>query len=185
MEVKGTYVKAISKFVETNFPDKYTIWLNNLPPGSKKHYSGAILVGNFYPINEATSVPIEYISKLFYNGDLARAAKDIGIFHADFALKGVYRLFLAVLNPHFLINSGPKLYGRYYTASEYVVIHNKNKKAIIQIRNYPEANLIIETAMESYTKRALELAGGKNVVASKTKSLIKGDDVIEYVYEWE
>jgi ribosomal protein S17E len=185
MEVKGTYIKAISLFVKNNYPDMFYTWIKNLPDVSEKIHNNTILINQFYPLKEAASIPIYFISKMFYNGNIATAAKDVGRFHADFALKGVYKLFLILINPHLLVKSASKIYSKYYSESEYVILYNKNKKAVSQIRNYPEKDIISETSMGAYTKRGLELAGANNVTAKKTKSFARGDEVIEYVFEWE
>ncbi|MEA2042791.1 MAG: hypothetical protein U9N85_09600, partial [Bacteroidota bacterium] len=66
-----------------------------------------------------------------------------------------------------------------------IVTENEQNRAVIQITGFPLKDIVMETSMGAYTKRGIELAGGKNVTARKTSSVVKGADIIEYVFSWD
>lgn len=171
--------------MKNNFPDRYEEWIASLPECSKPYYSSNIIVSKFFPLVDATSLPVKAIADLFYDGNLAKTSKLVGTFHADYALKGIYKLFLMVVNPHSLIKKSEAIYKRYYSESRLIVTENEQNRAVIQITGFPLKDIVMETSMGAYTKRGIELAGGKNVTARKTSSVVKGADIIEYVFSWD
>lgn len=109
MKVKGTVVNSVKKFVQKEIDGDFDVWMNKLSPKSKEIYSGTILATEWYPIQEGVVEPTRLIGELFYGGDIKKAAWLSGKFSAKDALTGIYKVFVLIATPQFIIRRGGRL----------------------------------------------------------------------------
>lgn len=186
MEIKGTAIKTTREFVKVNFPTRYDEWINSLPDKTRAIYSSAMInMAGWYPMKEDYQVPIEKIVQMFYAGNTKVACETIGRFSAELALTGIYKLFLMVATPKYLMTRASVVFTTYYLPSEIKVSESSSKSVTMHITKFADITPGIEYRIAGWCVRAVELCGCKNVQYKITKSLLKGDPYTEFLYSWE
>ncbi|OFX82313.1 MAG: hypothetical protein A2W99_09680 [Bacteroidetes bacterium GWF2_33_16] len=185
MQVKGTGIKTTKEFVKINFPQGYTNWINSLTPKSRELYTGNTEFTEWFPIKDAYIEPVEKIIELFYKGDAKAAGEALGRFSADYALKGVYKVFLLVASPQFLMKRATKIMTTYYQPCEISVAENGNKSVILTISKFDLINPALEFRIGAWCQKALELTNCRNPKYNIKRALTKGDKTTEIVFSWD
>lgn len=184
MEVKGTAVKSIPEFVKRKFPEHFDKWLNHLPEASHEIMKGAIFTSSWYSLLWALSVPLHAIGDICYNNNRKAAAWDMGRYSADIALNGVYKFFVQLGTPKFLIQKGSRVFVTYFQPSEMKVVEYAKQKLVIHILKFSEIDEIVEYNIAGWIERALEISGCENLKIDITKSLAKGNNITEFYITW-
>ncbi len=185
MEVKGTAVRSIPEFVDKFFISRKQEWLEAMPESSRNILNDFIFTNNWYPIKEALAIPMQTISKLFFNGDDVKTARTMGKYSADVALGGVYRFFIQFGSPRYIIERASRIFSTYFQPSELIVVDIQKNSLKINITLFPEPYTIVEENIAGWMERALEKSGCYNPKVTITKSLTKADPITEYFILWE
>ena len=184
MEVKGTSVRGTLEFVNKHFPERKQEWLNSMPLSAKELMSGLILTSKWYSINDGLVLPIHAISQLFYDGDDRNTAYLMGVYHAEQTLTGIYKFFVQLNTPWYIINKGVGVFSNYLRPCELEIARLGKTHISIIIKSFPGIHETIESSIEGWTKRAIEISGGTNVATSIPKSLTRNDSTSEIVFKW-
>lgn len=184
MRTKGTTVKAIKNFVIDKYPNKYNDWLEKLPAKSKEIMKGTILATDWYPLNEGAIIPTHHL-KMFYAENALKAAWEAGRHSAGATLTGVYKIFVKVANPSYIIKRAAKITATYY---ENVVVESSEEtknSVVVSIIKFEELDKMIEQRIGGWMEKALELSGCKEVKIRIIKSLTRGDSITKYSISWK
>lgn len=185
MEVKGTSVRGTYDFVKNNFPLHFEKWKEELPSGARNIMNSLILTNKWYPIKEGLIDPIETVSKMFYNNDVQYTGFYMGSYHAEHSLKGIYKFFVRMNNPIFIVERGVDVFNTYFRPTKFDIETRNNFSAIIHLYEYENPHIAIESSIEGWTRKAIEISGGRNVQTKIVKSLTRNDDLTEIVLYWE
>lgn len=185
MKVKGTAIKATRDFMRRKLPSVYEKWIDTLPPQSKSIYSSTINSGAWYPMNEGLKIPMDSIMKLCYSDDYRVGADEIGGFSAESALKGVYRVFILVASPKFLIQRASKIFTTYFDPSVIEVQELDAQKVAFKIVSFEGIDKNLEYRIAGWIRTALEFANCKEPEYSFIKSLAAGDQYTEIHFSWK
>jgi len=183
MEVKGTALKTTSDFVKSKFPKQYEEWFLTLPEKTKLLYKN-INVASWYPMNENYLVPIDRIVEMFYPNNNKMGAEEIGRFSAEIALKGIYKVFLMVASPNYMLKRASQVFSTYYMPGEIKISENLERKAVLQISKFNEISLNLEYRIAGWCMRALELTNCSKAAYTIPKSIARGDNVTELAFTW-
>lgn len=183
MQVKGTAVVSIPEFVRSQFGNRYDEWVNSLTPVAKEIFEKKILASSWYPYQYAVVEPTSQICDLFFSGN-ERGAWEGGRFSADFALKGVYKVFVKVGSPQFLISRGSKVFSSYYAPSRIEFTEIDSKHVIMRIVEFSEPKRLVECRIAGWMERALEISGCSDVDIQITASMAKGDSTTDFTAKW-
>lgn len=183
--VKGTGLKTTRDFVLTNFPEKYSIWFDSLPEPSKKYFSDIINAAHWYPFKECYIDPMNCIIKTFYNDDTKTGGEKLGAYSAEVALKGIYKAFLLVASPQYMMKRAKNIITVYYQPCEVSVNEIEKTKVMFSINSLPGISLAFEYRAAGWIKRALELAYCKNVKYTIESFLTKGNSSTDIVFTWD
>lgn len=184
MEVKGTAVKSIKDFVESKYKAQYNNWIQTMPESSQTIMNNAIFANNWYPMKDAAVEPTKAIAKMFYNNDIKKAALEAGHFSAEVGLKGVYKIFVRIASPNYIMERAGRVFTSYYSPSDIKVLNKHDNGLTLHITKFPEPEEVIEYRIAGWCERALEFTNCKNVKANITKSLRNGDALTEIVITW-
>ena len=184
MEVKGTAVKSIKEYVEKKYNNQFNDWLQSLPESSQTIMNGGIFANNWYPMKDAAVEPTKAIAKLFYNNNVEKAALEAGRFSAETGLKGVYKIFVRIASPSYIMQRAGRVFTSYYSPSDISVVDSHDKGLTLHITKFPEPEEVIEYRIAGWCEKALEFTNCKNVKANITRSLAKGDNLTEIVITW-
>lgn len=183
MEIKGTAVKPTIDFVKDRFGDRYSDWIKNLPAESAKILSFPISSSAWYPINESTIIPTKIMAQLFYNDPIA-AAREVGRYSAEKSLTGIYKVFIRVATPKFLISRTANIFSSYYKPSrvDYQVV-NENE-AILKIYEFGKVEELMIHRIAGWIQKAFELTNRKNVRADVVCDANNGEFVYKIIASW-
>ena len=184
MQVKGTAIAVLPKFIEATFgQDGLNKWMNALSTEARRVYHGMIMTSEWYPITEAYLEPTALMCEMFYGGD-TRGARELGRFSADYSLKGVYKAFVKLSSVSLFINRTAGIMQTYYKPCQAKVVLVEPNRAALQITLYPMPSELAEQRIAGWTERAFEIHGKKNVTVTISKSLARGDACTEFVGTW-
>ncbi len=184
MEVKGTAIASLPEFITKKYGQSaFGQWVNSLSENARKVYSSPVLLGKWYPLREIMVEPTKKMCELFYRGDM-KGAWEAGRFSADMGLRGVYKLFVKLGSPEFLIRKASSVFTSYYEPSEMKVVAQEGKKAVVHITKFSEPSSVIEYRIAGWIERALEISGAKGVKVQIPQSLTNGGSYTEFVATW-
>lgn len=184
MEVKGSSVNSVPEFVRVKFGDRFDEWLNSLSDESKKIMKEPIIPAiSWYPIKHGLIEPTRKICELFYGND-EKGAWAAGRFSAERGLSGVYKIFVKLGSPKFIVGRAATIFSSYYRPSKIEVAEESDKKIVLHITEFPELERLVELRICGWIEKALEISGAKDVTVELTKSLPKGDSVTEITIAW-
>ncbi len=184
MEIKGTAVKSIQDFVKKNFPAQYKEWENTLPADSKKIFCDAILATDWYPLQAGGVAPTRHVAR-FYGNNTKKAAWEMGRYSAELALTGIYKVFIKVATPAFIIDRASKIIETYYRPAELKVVERPAKGVVLHILNFPGLDSVIEYRICGWIERALEINNLKSIKIDIPQSITKGNKISEFRISWD
>jgi hypothetical protein len=182
MEIKGVSVKAAPEFVRSRFGSRYDEWLDSLSESSRAAVENP-LASNWYPVHEAVIEPTKKVCDLFYDGR-EEGAWEVGRTSAENALKGVYKIFVKVGSPEFIISRASKIFTNMLKPGEIKVFESSSNRAVLHMQ-LPESYWLLELRMAGWIEQALTVHGCKKPEVKIPQSLTRGDPVTEYVATWE
>lgn len=184
MEVKGIAIKTTRDYVKANYPNDYKRWLDELPVSVQENYKNLVDVSKWYELEENYLIPINKIAKLFFKGDECACGEAMGYYSADVALRGIYKVFLLMASPKYLMQRASKIIKTYYQPSQVEAESVSDRSAIIRITEFEAMDLALEYRFAGWCKRALELSNCSGVKYQINQSLAKGDSSTELQFFW-
>jgi hypothetical protein len=185
MFVRGISVKSVSDFVRDHFPERYIDWLDILPQESYLIYSTQIFNDNWYPLVEAIRLPVETIAEMFYDNNIHDTAWLIGAANAEFTLTGVYRSFIQLGKPQYLIQRATSLMNLHFKPATLEVIGSSDNSVCLHITQFEDISPTIEYIIGGWIHRALEITGCSNPRITIPRSLTLNDNLTEYLISWQ
>jgi hypothetical protein len=183
MSIKGSAVKATKEYILKKQPEHYDEWLKGLSKSARDILSNPILATEWYPIDQAVVGPTEVMSKMFFNS-VKECAWELGRFSADQALSGIYKVFVLISTPQFILSRAAKVFQSYYKDSEIVIKEQSNTHVILQIKQFPYIHQIMEYRIAGWISGAIDKTGHKIIKVEVTKSMTKGEEQTEIHAEW-
>ncbi len=185
MEVKGSSVSSVPEFVRVKFGERFDQWLDSLTEDSKKIMKEPIISAvSWYPIKNGLIEPTQKICELFYGND-ERGAWEAGRYSAEKGLIGIYKMFVKLGSPKFIVGRAATIFSSYYKPSKMKIAEESEKKVVLHITEFPELERVIELRICGWIEKALEISGAKAIKVELTKSLTMKDPVTEIVVEWK
>jgi len=183
MEVKGSAIATIQEFVKNKYGGRFQEWLDSLPSESKKIYSGRIIPGLWYSVYDTVVVPTEKMIELFYGGN-EQGSWDLGRYNADTNLKGIYKVFVKIATPSFILPKAARIFSTFYKPAKLEAEMFDGNSGVLRILEFPEPNYLCELGIAGFAERTMEICGCKGLTVNIVKSLAKGDTVTEILGTW-
>jgi hypothetical protein len=185
MKVKGIAIITIPLFIKERLgKGGLNQWIDALTPEARKVYQASVLVSVWYPLKELLIEPLRKMCDLFYAGDL-KGARESGRFSADYSLKGIYKIFVKLGSPEFMLRRAGNILPIYYTPSEMKVVESRKGQGIVHITQFPDMDQVLEIRIAGWMERAIEISGGKQPNIKITRSLTAGDPLSEFLVTWK
>ena len=185
MYVKGVSIRSNIDYFKLHYPEYYLDFLNELQPDVREVYEGNVDIEKWYEIKKYYTPPIEIFAKVAGIPNPIELAKDIGRYSADVTLTGIYKFFLLVTSPHYLMKKSSNMMKTFYKDADAKVIEKGKYWFRLRISSFEDMSEILEHRILSFSQRALELANCKNVSYTIEKSMTKGFDETIAFFEWE
>lgn len=175
MEIKGTAVKATPDFVREKFGSRYSEWVKSLPEKSRKIIEEPIYATTWYSLTDSVIIPTQKVGDLFFSGNHVKAANEIGRYSADEALKGIYKIFVRVSSPHFVLSRATNIFSTYYRPADIRVIESAEKKAVLQLSKFSNIDKLIMNRIAGWIEKTLEITL-KSALKVDIENKIEGDN---------
>ena len=180
MEAKGTAVEILPKFVVSRFGKEYlNRWMNLLSEEAREEFSKGIISYQWYPLKSVLVDPTLRLCEHLYGS--YQGALEVGRFSAEHALRGVYKLFVKLGSPEFVIKRASSILPTYYRPCAAEVVEVSKGRATVRITDFEEMHTIIELRIKGWMEKALEISGCDNINITISKSLTKNDPYTEFV----
>ncbi len=181
--IKGIGYRAEVQFIRSTYgEDTLNTILASLPAGDRTALTRTILASSWYP-----HAPLERfrqaVARHFNDVDL-RVIEEMGRYSAQFALTGIYRVFLAIASPAYVIQKVDHLFPKYFdTGKAEAAVHGPGDISV-RIRDWKDSSATLCAMMKGYFEKALELAGARRVTVQKISCVHRGDPCCEYRGTW-
>ncbi|MBN2893058.1 MAG: hypothetical protein JXL97_14410 [Bacteroidales bacterium] len=186
MEIKGTSVKSTHNFVKKVYPNQEQLWIDSLPQSSKMLVSNPVMATQWYPIMDGMIILVEKIAELFFEGDVEKAAFEIGKFSAIEGLNGVYKIFVKMASPIFVLKRSPKIFNTYYSEVNFEIVEAETKKAVFKITGFKPEHVQIFSRIAGWIEETLRIIGSKPISVKHSFEQEDVDFIIGKVLaEWE
>ena len=180
---KGTGYKAEVLFIKKKYGDQtYTQILAALPAEDQKLLSGAILLDQWYP----SAVLERYRQAILshFKDEGFAVMEEMGRNSADFALTTIYRVFLSLSSPMFIIKKSGSLWPRYFDTGRVEIVENGKTDVTVKIVAWEDASPSLCALMRGYFAKTMELSGGRLIQVKETACRSKGDPHCEFRVIW-
>jgi len=185
MKVKGTILLSIQGYISENFPNRYQEWEEALPPNSKKLYQNTILPSEWYDYQSGLIKPSETACQLFFGNDIKKSAWEFGRYSAEIGLKGIYKVFVLIATPKFIMKRSGKILASFYKPATLQTDNERQKGVTIHITSFEDPTEIAEYRIAGWMEKALEICGVKNISIKIEESMLTGAERTVYVLDWD
>lgn len=185
MEIKGTAVKTTPDFVREKYPLQYNDWLLTLPPVSRDIIGQTIYATSWYNLVDSVIVPTQKVAEMFFDGNQTKAAKELGRYSAEVALKGIYKIFVRVSSPHFVLSRASSIFSAYYKPSDIKIVESKDRKCVLELKQFSLNEKLIMHRIAGWVEKTLEITLKAALRVDITNDVISGQLVTRITAEWD
>lgn len=179
---KGVNFLFARKYIEHKYSaETWGRVMQSLSDEAKTVWTGVLLAGREYPFAAFKEMTSSLNKELKTAKDPEIAA--IYEYIADQSLSKTYQIFFKFANPSFVIKNYPKLWSMFFNTGTVEVPVAENGHAVLKFLLPEIFNDWLPPACLGYSKKAVEMAGGRNLVMTKNSSGKTSDDQWESVYE--
>lgn len=155
--------------------------VQSMPPASKEVWAYSLLVTNEYPF-EAFKDMMSSLTRVLKTAKDAELAA-IYEYIADQSLNRMYKMFFRLAYPSFVIKNYPSLWKMFFNAGRVEVPVAEKGHATVRFLLPEIFNDWLPPACLGYSKKAVEMAGGRDLKLDRVSSGKKGEGLWETVYE--
>lgn len=183
----GVLAKGVSfLYARTYIQTKYgqETWekvVQSMPLESKEVWAHSLLVTKEYPFEAFKDMmsSLAGVLKTAKDAELAAIYEHI----ADQSLNKMYKIFFRLAYPSFVIKNYPSLWKMFFNAGTVEVPVAEKGHAIVRFLLPEIFNDWLPPACLGYSKKAVEMAGGRGLTMDRISRGKKGEDRWETVYE--
>jgi len=157
MEIKGTGIKTIPEFIKLRHSDLYNNWTNILPEKSKFIMTNPIFPTSWYPIVDSLIIPTMKLGELI--GSEVEAARLLGEYSAEVSLSGVYKIFIRVSSPGFVLSRSSTVINSYYKGADIKIIEKTDESAVMEFVGITPDLLLIMHRISGWIYKTIEITG--------------------------
>lgn len=155
--------------------------LKKLPAEHADVWRGTLLISSEYPF-PAFKEMVRAWSEITGGTNRDTTANLYG-FIADRSLNTVYRFFLRLSQPAFVLRNFPKLWERFFTAGTVEVPVAEKGHAVIRFTLPEVFQDWLEPACYGYSRKAIEMAGGRDVAMRPSGPSSLSDGTLEAAFD--
>ncbi|MBU1355707.1 MAG: hypothetical protein KJ620_04005 [Candidatus Edwardsbacteria bacterium] len=176
-----SFVFAKEYVIKTNGEQIWDAVLKRLPPEYEQVWRGTLLISDDFPF-QAFRDMIKAWSETTGAASNEATATLYG-YIADRSLSSVYRFFFKFAQPALVLKNFPKLWARFFNTGTVTVPMAEKGHAVIQFQLPEIFQGWLEPACYGYSKKAIEMAGGKNVKMMPSGKELLQNGTLKAAYE--
>lgn len=183
--VKGTLVIARMKYLRAQGAEASERVLKRLSQADQAVLRGMLLPSTWYAVDLLMRFEMT-IAAVLAQGDRRALFLDMGHFSAETNLGpgGVQRPFLREGDPHFLLQSVPRMYATQHSGGARTYERTGPRAAVIRTLAGEEPDAEDCLTAVGWLKRALELSGCSGVTVTETQCRARAATCCEYACSW-
>jgi hypothetical protein len=182
---KGVNFLYAKRFITERYGDAtWSRIMVSLPEEAQEIWSEAILVNKEYPF-AAFKAAIKALAGVL-GGARDQELAHIYEYIADQSLNKIYKIYFSLTSPSVVIRNYPKLWDKFFSTGKVEVSVVEKCQAVLKF-TLPDVFLDwLPPACLGYSKKAIELGGGRNVTLKpvSTNKLRSGEWEIMYKLNW-
>lgn len=176
-----SFLYAREYITKTSGEQVWNTVLDRLLPEYADTWRGTLIISNDYPFQSFKDM-VQAWSKMTGASSNEATAELYG-YIADRSLNSVYRFFFKFAQPALVLKNFPKLWVRFFNAGTVTVPVAEKGRAVIQFQLPEIFQDWLEPACYGYSKKAIEMAGGREVVMRPSGSTSLRDGTLEAAFE--
>jgi hypothetical protein len=185
MEIKGTAVKTTPDFVKENYPNRYLEWLQSMPQSSRVIFEQPIYATSWYNLIDSVIIPTQKVGDLFFDGNHTESALALGRYSSEIALKGIYKIFVRVSSPHFVLSRASSIFSAYYKPSDIKVIESKDKRCVLQLSQFHISEKLIMHRIAGWVEKTLEITLKTALRVDVQNDVVENELITRITAEWD
>jgi hypothetical protein len=183
-QFKGTIFIASQLFTERTFgPDAAERCLRELEPQDRALLQGISAVG-WYPVEPI----LRYHHALQRLHGAADAGFDVcervGEFSAEWAIKGILKVFVRFKSPHFLMQKNGAVWGRYHDSGRWEMGPEHPHRLSGRLYEFAVRDEAFCARLRGWVRGAVKMTGGRDPQVSEPSCRCHGAEYCEFVVEW-
>lgn len=181
-DVKGSAITARIRYVTEIWGDEGWERLRaSLSPESQDALRRGVLPHTWVPFEVFVELCVK-ADAMYGAGDLG-LCRDMAVYSADVNLTTLYRIFLKLGTPRFLLSKAPQLWSVHYSAG-HLTLTEVPHGGILSIHDFDTPHQAHCLSVLGWAHRSVELSGGKEVESREERCRTRGDDLCELVLGW-
>ncbi len=181
--VKGGVLKSRLAFLEARGGlDAVGRVLATLPEEDRVLLSGYIDPSGWYPFDTGSRLDAAIEAELGGGDALFR---EMGAQSARDNLSPAQRAFVRERDPHALLKGAASIYRLYYDTGRRTFERQGERKVVLRTYESTTFSRADCLTVVGWHEQVIVMCGGKNVRVSEVKCRTRGDEVCEYVCEWD
>ncbi len=180
---KGVNFRTFIKVLRKLRGDRVTEATLDLAPGelARNFRAGLVFSGNWYPLSWYADLHQAAQKAAGASTELART---IGLEAVKDDLSGIYRIFLLVVSPEFVISKAPLLFNTYYDTGTMAVTESSKGRAHAKWTGCTGFDHNVWADLQGSCQAGLECAGAHDVVIAVSAGGKDGDTTMEIEARW-
>ena len=184
MQVKGVALVSTIAYIKTKHGEEgFEKVLNKLAEEDREILSEPIMEPIWYPFRLYVNLT-QTVDQVFGIGDLS-LAREVGAFGADHDLKTIYKIFYKLGSPQFIIKQVARVFSSYFDVGNAIVIKSESKSCVVELHDFPALSSVFIQRVRGFTKKTIELSGGKNVRVHPIEEIRASKKIVTYNVFWE
>jgi len=147
-------------------------------------YEQGIRANQWYPMCEGYILPVNRIIQQFCDNNV-QGADHLGRFSAEKALTGIFKTFLMIASPAYMMHRAIRIFSTFYRPSDIEVGEKGKNHIFIHINSFDDINEALEYRIAGWVTKALEPAKCKDVNYTINQSLTTNHPFTEIEFTWK
>ncbi len=184
VRAKGTTLIATLRHLQDRYgPEAVEKCAAGLPESMRLQVRNGLLASTWYLFSDLLT--LMRAAEREYGSREPKILWNIGRASADYGLNSIYRVFMKVGSPQFIINKAMTVFPNYYDQGDFKTLKVEPGYALGELSKFPEPAAELCTRILGFFERMLELTGVGSIELTHPECVAKGGKVCRYEGRWK
>jgi hypothetical protein len=184
-QFKGTIFIATQMFATQEFgPQAVERILGELTKEDRELLAGISAVG-WYPVEPILRFH-HALERLHGNGSgKFEVCERLGEFSAEWAIKGILKIFVRFRSPQFLMEKNGTVWTRYHDTGRWEMDPEQPQRMSGKLKDFAVRDEAFCARLRGWVKGAVRMTGGRDPRVTEPRCRCRGDEYCEFAIEWK
>jgi len=184
-QFKGTIFIATQMFTEQTFgADAVARCMQQLDASDRDLLAGISAVG-WYPVEPILRYH-HALERVYGNGgDRFEVCERLGQFSAEWAIRGILKMFVRFKSPQFLMQKNGTVWSRYHDTGRWEMGPEQPQRMTGKLHEFAVRDAAFCARLRGWVKGAVKMTGGRDPQVSEPTCRCRGGEHCEFVVEWQ